>query len=323
MWSAEDGCHDQGHSIMKYRPKHVLEYAALRLMAAAVGAPSHRGSLLIANGLAHLTHPLARRAVRTAHRRIREVFGDELSDSRVRQIAWISWRNLCFNAAEMLRLARTDYSWMDDLYVSTEAFEYVRRINDTGTGVVAAIPHMGSWELTGLRAHRAGVPILNIAARQRNPLVNEFMNRLRKGPGITTIARGAGTMREVITRLRAGATLAILPDVRMRTGGIPVPFLGKTANLGEGAALFARHVGAPLIPSICRRVGWNRHEVTHFPPILGNPAAPKADDILRMMTELMAVIEQEIRKTPEQWFWYNRRWVLEPVEPGPPPPSPA
>jgi lauroyl/myristoyl acyltransferase len=28
------------------------------------------------------------------------------------------------------------------------------------------------------------------------------------------------------------------------------------------------------------------------------------------MAELMSALSEEICKTPEQYFWYNKRWVL-------------
>ena len=30
--------------------------------------------------------------------------------------------------------------------------------------------------------------------------------------------------------------------------------------------------------------------------------------------EVMALLDDTIKKTPEQWFWYNKRWLLQPVK---------
>ena len=38
-------------------------------------------------------------------------------------------------------------------------------------------------------------------------------------------------------------------------------------------------------------------------------------DILRMTQQVMDLVEEAIRADPGQWFWYNRRWILEPVKP--------
>ena len=34
-----------------------------------------------------------------------------------------------------------------------------------------------------------------------------------------------------------------------------------------------------------------------------------------MTVEAVGLFDAAIRKTPEQWFWYNKRWVLDPVDP--------
>ena len=39
---------------------------------------------------------------------------------------------------------------------------------------------------------------------------------------------------------------------------------------------------------------------------------PKKEDISRMMNELMEAFSKEINALPDQYFWYNKRWVLDP-----------
>jgi len=33
-----------------------------------------------------------------------------------------------------------------------------------------------------------------------------------------------------------------------------------------------------------------------------------------MTAAVLSEIERAIRQDPGQWFWYNRRWVLDPVD---------
>ena len=41
----------------------------------------------------------------------------------------------------------------------------------------------------------------------------------------------------------------------------------------------------------------------------------KEDDILRMTSLVMKHVEDAIRQDPGQWFWFNKRWILDPVPP--------
>jgi KDO2-lipid IV(A) lauroyltransferase len=256
---------------------------------------------------------LARSRVETARQRIHQVFGDNFSRKDETAIAWQSWRNLIFNGVELMRVPTMTREWVESVVVDDSDLRELKAHCDAGQGAIIACPHMGNWEMAAVICHLYGIPIFNIAARQKNPLVNQFMNNLRRRPGIETIARGGGTMKNVIRRLRAGQVLAILPDVRMRSGGIPLPFLGGEANVGTGMALFARHTGVPILPCVVTRVGWDRHSLVKREFLYPDTERDKNEDLRRMTLAVLQEIDNSIRRDPGQWFWFNRRWILDPI----------
>ena len=40
----------------------------------------------------------------------------------------------------------------------------------------------------------------------------------------------------------------------------------------------------------------------------------KEEDTRRLTEKVLGGIEERIRIDPGQWFWFNKRWVLDPVE---------
>jgi KDO2-lipid IV(A) lauroyltransferase len=80
-------------------------------------------------------------------------------------------------------------------------------------------------------------------------------------------------------------------------------------------AQFARTANVPILPVMLSRVGWFRHRVVAYAPVASDPAADRDADLLRMTRAVMERVEAAIRHAPEQWFWYNKRWVLRPVTP--------
>jgi len=174
------------------------------------------------------------------------------------------------------------------------------------------VPHMGNWDLAGWACHRYGIRMFSIAGKQKNPLVNAWINRQRES-GMTILERGGGTLKQIIKLLRGGNVLAILPDVRVYTPDLKVPFLGATANVGRGMAMFAITARVPVIPAILRREGWGRHGFDHLPAIFPDPSLNKEEDARRITQAVLASVDAAIRQAPEQWFWYNKRWVLTPV----------
>ncbi len=298
------------------RVKHRVEYALFRLLAGVLNALPYRVALALGWAIAAILFHGLRYRRRETLRRIRSVFGPDLAESRARWIAWCSLRNLTFNAVEMLRIRQFDRADLQRMMPGLEeAVAEARRLlaERGGGGAILAIPHMGNWDLAGSACFLAGTPIFSVAARQRNRLMNDYINRLRAGHGMDILERGAGTLRDVTQRLRDGSFFAILPDTRARKPDLTLPFLGGEANLARGMASFARSAQVPILPVIVRRQGWTRFEVTVHPPVFPDASLDKATDLRRITASVTATIDRAIHEAPEQWFWYNRRWVLDPV----------
>lgn len=308
---------------MRYRLQHVLEYAALRGLSGLLNALPYRAALAVAWALAWLTFHAARFRRRETLRRIREVFGPSTSAREAKRIAWLSMRNMAFNMVEMMRAPAIDAAWIDrHIPDFKNHMPAVNVLIDQYGGAVITVPHMGNWDLAGWACHRYGIRMFSIAAKQKNPLVNDWINRQRES-GMTVLERGGGTLKQIIKLLRSGNVLAILPDVRMPTPDLKLPFLGGTANFGRGMAMFALTAKVPIVPAILRREGWARHAFDRLPAILPDPSLDKEADARRMTAAVIAQVDAAIRRTPEQWFWYNKRWILTPIrEDAPPAASP-
>lgn len=298
---------------MSVRPGHVMEYAALRLIGGVLNLLPYRAALAAGWVLALAGFHLVRFRRREAERRIREVFGERFSPREVRHIAWISFRNLAFSAVEVLRSPRMTLERFCAISDSAEFFEVMGRQKETGQGAVIAFPHMGSWEMPGRAMLLRGMPVFSVVGKQKNPLSDRYLNATRERMGVPIVTRGSATLRTVLTRLKTGGFFAILPDVRVASEGVKIRFLGGEANVGSGMAVFARHADVPIYPFIMRRVGWARHEARIHPPIQPDLELDKAADIQRMTQHVLDIVDRAIREDPGQWFWYNKRWILDPV----------
>ena len=305
---------------MRYQTRHVIEYGLLRGAAFFLNAIPYRLALTVGWCFAFLAFHVVRFRRRETERRIRLVFGPEMSGKRVRQIAWLSLRNIVFNAIEIMRAQKIDKEWIDRHIPAFQSeIPVVHELLQKHHGVVITVPHSGNWDLAGWACNRYGVPMFSVAAKQKNPLVNDWMNRQREN-GMTVLERGSGgaMFKQMLKLLRSGNVLAILPDVRMKTPDLELPFLGGTINAGRGMAMFAIAGKVPIVPAIFRREGGTRHIFTRLPTLYPDPTLSKEEDAKRLTELVLQNVDRAIRETPEQWFWYNKRWVLTPVKRTPP-----
>ena len=291
----------------------LCEYAALRTACALVNAIPYAAACALARGLAAFAFDVLRINRRRTIERIRSVFPD-ISAAEARRIAVFSLGNIFQNAVEMIRAPHLDREWITRHVADIRLYsDRLRSYVDEGRGVVIMVPHAGNWYMAAWAMARYGVPLFAIAARHRNPYVNDWMNR-QYGDGMDVVERGsARVMHEIKARLLKGQAFAILPDLRVMTPDVEVPFLNGTANVSHGGALFAVRTGAPVVVAMMRRVD-GRHVFDHLGTLRPDPTAKdRREEACRLTREAMTLIDAAVKKTPEQWFWFNKRWILEPV----------
>ncbi|MCX6998608.1 MAG: lysophospholipid acyltransferase family protein [Kiritimatiellaeota bacterium] len=296
---------------MKYRVRHVVEYALLRGLTALAGALPHRVALALAGALAALARGPARRRLRAAAARVAEVYGERFTPRARRIIVRRAWRHLFCNAVEVMRVPRMTRNWINRVVVHSE-MQTVFDSMQAGRGAIIAVPHMGNWELAGVAAQLYGARVMIIVRRQKNPLTNAYLNQLREYTGVEAWQREGRDFSGLVRSLKEGKVLAILPDLRAKTNAIRVNFLGHQADIPGGMALFARESGAPIVPAYACRVGWARHAWKCFAPIWPDPALDQKTDMARMTQYVMTCFDQAINAHPDQYFWFNQRWILEP-----------
>jgi KDO2-lipid IV(A) lauroyltransferase len=301
---------ETGHSL-----KHRVEYAFFCFWGWVFKATPYRVALSLGWGVAWIGHYLVRYRVALVHRRIREVFPD-MPARRVRHVAWISWRNFVFNIVDTFRLPRINEAWLRRYMVDYEyTLERVHQYLPPGRGAVGVSLHMGSAEVQAVSLQRMGVDVFVITGAQKNRLVDAKLNAMRGATGIDCIPKsaGSGLFKQVFRRLKQGGVLTMLADLRQPSGGVDIDFLGGRASVVPGMGLFAKKCGVPVVYSIITREGWVRHHLQAYDPIFPDDGLSTEVDVQRMTQMVFDRFDQAIRERPEQWFWYNKNWVLAPI----------
>jgi len=199
-----------------------------------------------------------------------------------------------------------------------DGFENFDRASAQGKGVLFLTGHVGGWELSAFAHSLYGHPLHFVMRPLDNPYLDALVRRYRTMHGNTPILKHDPS-RELLRAMKAGATVGILMDTNMTPPeGIFVDYFGIPACTASGLARIALRTDAAVVPGF-----------TVWDPVLRKyrlrfePAVPlvrtgnNETDIRENTQRFTKVIEDFVRRHPDQWLWVHRRWKTRP--PGAPP----
>ncbi len=292
-----------------------IEYFSLRFFCALVNVVPYPLALALARGFAKIAvRWFGFKRGRTLAR-IRSVFPG-ISDAEALRIAVDSLSNVLQSGVEMIRAPKLDREWMDRYVVDGALYkDKLQSYVDEGNGVVIMVPHSGNWYMAAWSMAKYGLRLFALAARQRNPKLDAWMKR--QYGDIEVLDRGEkATLVKIKDRLKNGRAFAILPDLRVPQKDVEAEFFGSRANVSHAGAMFAVKCSSPIVVAMMtRRDG--RHVFNHLATLRPDPGAKDAKEEARRLTrEAMAILSRSVMESPGDWFWYNKRWILEPVHKG-------
>ena len=289
------------------------EYGAIRLACAVVNAVPYSAAMAVARLLGWTIFRVIGFKRRRTLERIKSVFPG-MTDREATAVAVRSLQNILQTGVEMMRAPRLGRAWMDRHVVDGALYkDRLQELVDEGNGVVIMVPHSGNWYMAAWSMAKYGLPLFALAARQRNPKLNAWMER--QYGDIEVLDRDCrDTLVKIRDKLKEGRAFAILPDLRVRHPDVEVDFFGGKANVSHTGAMFAVRCGCPIVVAQMLREG-GRHVFNHIATLRPDPAATdKRAEAERLTRETMSLLDREVRKRPGDWYWFNKRWILEPPE---------
>lgn len=185
--------------------------------------------------------------------------------------------------------------------------DYMQSSERQGKGAILATCHSDNWELQGGAFAQYGISLVGVAKKQKSSGMDRFINEYRTLIGMHITYKTG--VREMFQMLADGWFIGLIMDQDTnRHDGVIVKFFDEPTNFMPGAASMSRFKNIPIFPTFMYRTEDRRHKLIIYPPIYAERTKDKRGDLQRTTQQLATLIEQHIKKYPEQWFWLHDRW---------------
>lgn len=290
-----------------------LQYGAFRFAATAIRSLGPENGMRLLRGLGSLACLLDRRHRAIGEANLKAAYGDALSPAARTRIIRGVYRHFAGVIADLLFADRHFTLDTFDRIARFEGMDRIERALARGKGLIMVGAHLGNWEIGGIAMTLLNYPLVSVARPQDNPLLDEYLNRVRRSQG-QEILQKRGAVRGVLEALRSNKMLAVLIDQDARDEGMFVDFFGRPASTIPTAATLAVRTGATVLPFNPYRIGDTyRYSIEFGEPIIADSAADRDVETRRVLVEATRQLEGFVREHPDQWLWIHRRWKTRPA----------
>ncbi len=194
-----------------------------------------------------------------------------------------------------------------------DGFENYERAFARGKGVLLISGHFGGWELAGfvhsLHGHWMHVLMRNLD----NVYLDRLIHQYRSMHGNATVSKDK-FVRGLLAAMKAGEVVGFLMDTNMTPPqGVFVNFFGIPACTASGPARIALRTDAAVVPTFTI---WDpalrKYRYRFDPEFSLVRTGDDEKDIVTNTQIFTKVIEDYVRRYPEQWLWVHRRWKTRP-----------
>jgi Kdo2-lipid IVA lauroyltransferase/acyltransferase len=293
--------------------RYKLQYAPVAVLVRLIGVlprPLARAVGIFFGGLVYHLHPRLRRV---GLRNLELAFPDKPIKERRKILrgVYVSLGRLLGEVCLFPHYTQANASQLA-VYQGFENFEAAEK---RGKGVLLLTGHFGGWEIGSFFHSLMGHPMQIVVRPLDNPYVDALVAHYRGLHGNSMIGKQEFA-RGLIAAMRENATVGILMDTNMTPPqGVFVDFFGVPACTASGVARVALHTGAAVVPaftiwdSVLRRYRVEFDRAVELVRTGDDEADTVANTAL-----FTKVIEQYVRRYPDQWLWVHRRWKTRPPD---------
>src|ERR1700682_5471705 len=291
--------------------KEWAEYAVVRVLLKILEVLPRQIARPLAASAAHTLFLLSPKLRKTADFNLRLAFPDWTETQRADLMRKMT-RNLGWMAAEFARVPKYSKQNIEDVVI-LDGHENFLQGHQQGKGVLYLTGHIGAWELSSFAHALYGYPLHYMARPLDNKRLDALVNQYRCSSGNRPIFKNESA-RVMLKILKDSGAIGILADQNtMPEEGVFVDFFGKSACTTTGIARVALHTDAAVVPGYAY---WDdaigKYRLRFDTAVEFVCTGDSERDVFVNTQRFAKVIEEIIRKHPEQWVWVHARWKTRP-----------
>ncbi len=285
------------------KPRYWLLWLGIGFLWSLTRLP-HRWRLAAGRHIGHLGYRFAHRRRKIADINLKLCF-PELNETQRQNLLQRHFESLGMGLLEMLAAW-----WLPDSTLKPlgdiEGLEHLHTALAEGKGVILLGAHFTSIEI-GTRFLTMHTAIHATYRQHENPLIEHFMKTSRESHAEKAIPRHA--VRDMLRSLKQNKPLWLAIDQNFgHKQGVFAPFFGIAAATNTAASRLAHISKAKVVPFFTQRIADQGYKLTLQPALENFPSGDNVQDALRMNQ----LIEEQVRKAPEQYLWVHRRFKTRP-----------
>ena len=288
-----------------------LEYAAAWPFIKILGILPRALARAVGIGLAWLVYLFHGRLRQVGMRNLAMVFPEKSEAERARILRG-EFASLGRQLAEVCHFPQYTLENVDEVVVY-DGFENYERAKAPGKGVLLFAGHFGGWELSSFVLSMRGQWMHVIMRGMDNEYIHRLILSYRTMHGNKAVDKD-DFVRGLLSAMRAGEVVGMLMDTNMTPPqGIFVDFFGIPACTASGLARIALKTDAAVVPTFTiweAKLG--KYRLRFDPAVELVRTGDLEADIKANTQRFTSVIEDYVRKYPEQWLWVHRRWKTRP-----------
>ncbi len=209
-----------------------------------------------------------------------------------------------------LYLKRKPNKILKNIFIKNK--EALKKALNKNRGLILFSAHFGNWELIPyIFSRKLKLKIYGVAKKMNNPLIEKTVKDFRKYMGCNIINK-KGSMKKIIKLLENKNILYFLIDQNtIERESVFVDFFSTKVSAVTSVSQLHLKKNIPILPVFLHYEN-DRIVLEFLEDISFKKTENYNRDILDLTQKCTTIIEEKIRKYPEQWFWFHNRWKTRP-----------